>query len=182
MPPSRPGSVTCRLPCKSVMRPLSTGWFLPQRGCLLSSALWRTSNSRIACVPCGLSSPSSARTDGRERCWRMPHICARVRKVCTRMIRATGSQMRCTPDWAHDRDSLEDRLYGVGLGRSSMWRLLRGEWLFALVCELAAAVRDFILQRSSRPTDARIHVSPMSVAWLQLHETEYDKHRSESWL
>jgi hypothetical protein len=43
--------------------------------------------------------------------------------------------------------------------------------------DLAATVRDSILRRLSRR--GGIHVAGMSDRWLRMHETEYDKHRTE---
>jgi hypothetical protein len=57
--------------------------------------------------------------------------------------------------------------------------LLRGDLVLALVRQLAITVQDSILRRLSRTPDAEIHVSPMSIAWLQLHEREYGKHQAE---
>jgi len=96
------------------------------------------------------------------------------------MIRSIDNQMPGAPDWAHGR-SHETRLSGVESGQPSMWWPLRGESVFALACQLAAAARGFMLQRWSRSAEAEIHVPPMSIAWLQFHEAEYGKHRSESW-
>jgi hypothetical protein len=49
----------------------------------------------------------------------------------------------------------------------------------ASVRKLAATVLDSILRWSSQPFCTGIRVSPMSTAWLQMHEGEYCKHRVE---
>jgi hypothetical protein len=55
----------------------------------------------------------------------------------------------------------------------------RAKAAFCLGRDLAATVRDSILRRVSGCGAARIHVSGMSDSWLRMHETEYDKHRTE---
>jgi hypothetical protein len=57
--------------------------------------------------------------------------------------------------------------------------LFRAELLFSFGADLAAAMRDSIVRPAARRLVTRIHVSPMSLTWLQMHETEYDKHRVE---
>jgi hypothetical protein len=61
----------------------------------------------------------------------------------------------------------------------SIHHLFDAELLFSLGGYLAAAIRDSIVRRAIQRLDARIHVSPMSLTWLRMHETEYDKHRVE---
>ena len=57
--------------------------------------------------------------------------------------------------------------------------VFRAEAAFGLGHDLPATVRDFIRRRVSGSGAARIHVSGMSDGWLRMHETEYDKHRTE---
>ena len=57
--------------------------------------------------------------------------------------------------------------------------VVRAEAAFGLGHDLPATVRDFILRRVSGCRAARIHVSGMSDSWLRMHETEYDKRRTE---
>ncbi len=45
--------------------------------------------------------------------------------------------------------------------------------------DLLATMRDCALRRVSACGPARIHVSGMSDSWLRIHETEYDKGRTE---
>ena len=57
--------------------------------------------------------------------------------------------------------------------------VFRAEAALCVGRDLAATVRDSILRRMSWCGAARIHVSGMSDSWLRMHETEYDKHRTE---
>lgn len=82
-------------------------------------------------------------------------------------------------DVTHDGALGNRRLRGVEFGQWPILCLLRGELVLALARELATMVRDAILRRSSRFPGPKIHVSPMSITWLQIHEGEYDKHRAE---
>jgi len=61
----------------------------------------------------------------------------------------------------------------------SIHDLFGAELLFSLGRDLAAAIRDSIVRRATQRLAARIRVSPMSLTWLRMHETEYDKHRVE---
>jgi hypothetical protein len=56
--------------------------------------------------------------------------------------------------------------------------LCRAELLLSFG-DLAAAIRDSIVRRTAQRLAARIHVSPMSLTWLRVHDIEYDKHRVE---
>ena len=67
----------------------------------------------------------------------------------------------------------------VELGHWPMWPVLRGGLVRAVLRELAMTVRGSIRQRCSRFSDTEIRVSPMTVAWLKLHEREYDKHQAD---
>ena len=67
----------------------------------------------------------------------------------------------------------------VELGHWPTWPLLRSDLVRAFLRELAMIVRDSILRRLSRSSDAGIRVSPMTVAWLKQHEREYDKHQAD---
>jgi hypothetical protein len=87
----------------------------------------------------------------------------------------SGMDMNVSSDGARE----PDRPGGVEVGLWPMWPLLHGDLVLALVRELGITVQDSILRRLSRSPDAEIHVSPMSVAWVELHEREYDKHRAE---
>lgn len=83
-------------------------------------------------------------------------------------------------DVTHDGALGDRRLRGVEVGQWPVSRLLRSEFVLALARELAATVRDSILRRSSSLfPGAKIHVSRMSLTWLRVHESEYDKHRAE---
>lgn len=99
---------------------------------------------------------------------------ARVRDARTESKRS-GLGLDVSSDCALEHG----RLCGVEVGRWPMWPLLRGDLVLALVRELAITVQDSILGRLSRSPGAEIHVSPMSIAWLQLHEREYDKRGAE---
>jgi len=57
--------------------------------------------------------------------------------------------------------------------------VFHAESAFCLGRNLAATMRDAILRRVSGFGAARIHVSGMSDSWLQMHETDYDKHHPE---
>jgi len=75
----------------------------------------------------------------------------------------------------------------LGGGRSLTGEV--GSWLDSHLCsteaalrvgaDLAATVRDFALRRVSACGPPRIRVSGMSDSWLRMHETEYDKRRTE---
>jgi hypothetical protein len=67
----------------------------------------------------------------------------------------------------------------VGVGCWLTSYLFRAELMLSLGRNLAATMRDSILRQVSRCGAARIHVSAMSDTWLQMHETEYGKHRAE---
>jgi hypothetical protein len=85
-----------------------------------------------------------------------------------------------------DLQATSDRAFGGGrppIGGEHWWpafSVLRAELLFSLGDDLAVTIRDSILGRLSHFGDTRIRVSPMSLEWLQTHQTEYDKHRAES--
>jgi cytosine/adenosine deaminase-related metal-dependent hydrolase len=57
--------------------------------------------------------------------------------------------------------------------------VFHAESAFCLARDLAATMRDAIRRRVSGCGAARIHVSGMSDSWLRMHETDYDKHRTE---
>ena len=57
--------------------------------------------------------------------------------------------------------------------------MFRAEAAFCSGRDLAATWRGSILRRVSRSGAARVHVSGMSDSWLRMHETEYEKHRTE---
>jgi hypothetical protein len=53
------------------------------------------------------------------------------------------------------------------------------ELVFPFVSDLGASIRGSIVRWAARWPVAPIRVSPMSLTWLRMHETEYDKHRME---
>jgi hypothetical protein len=57
--------------------------------------------------------------------------------------------------------------------------VLRAELVLSFGRDLAAVLRNSVLSRASRTGAARIRVPPMSDTWLQMHETDYNKHRTE---
>jgi hypothetical protein len=75
----------------------------------------------------------------------------------------------------------------LGTGRRSVGE--PGYWLnayffqigsaFCSGRDLVATMRDAIVWRVSGRCAARVHVSAMSDCWLRMHETDYDKHRTE---
>jgi hypothetical protein len=75
--------------------------------------------------------------------------------------------------------ALEQRESAVQVRPWSMWPPLYGEGMFALVRKLTVAVPASIYRRLSRSPVAEIRVSPMSVAWLELHQRDYDKHQAQ---
>jgi hypothetical protein len=54
-----------------------------------------------------------------------------------------------------------------------MWPPLDGDWMLPLLRGLRVTLQAWGL---SRPHVAGVRVSPMSAAWLELHERESDKH------
>lgn len=67
----------------------------------------------------------------------------------------------------------------VDADQGAIHDLFSAESLFSLGRDLAATIRDSIVRRATQRLAARIHVSPMSVTWLRVHDIEYDKHRAE---
>ncbi len=75
----------------------------------------------------------------------------------------------------------------LGAGRLSAGEV--GSWLDSYLlgtevalrvgADLVATVRNCALRWVSAYGSPRIHVSGMSDSWLRMHETEYDKRRSE---
>lgn len=57
--------------------------------------------------------------------------------------------------------------------------VVRGELVLSRACDIAAAVRGCFARLASRSRAAHIHVPAMSDTWLEMHATEYDKHRVE---
>jgi hypothetical protein len=50
----------------------------------------------------------------------------------------------------------------------------------AQIRDLVSGVREAFVQWSCRSFAAKIHVSAMSIAWLQTYEDESEKHRAEA--
>ena len=80
-----------------------------------------------------------------------------------------------TPDGALGGGRLSVGDVGVWLNS----HVFRADSALCLGRDLAATMRDFILQRVSACVATRIHVSAMSDSWLRMHETDYEKHRAE---
>ena len=68
---------------------------------------------------------------------------------------------------------VDSRPCGVQVRRALMWPLLDGDWMSLLLRRLRVTRHAW---RVSRPRVAGVHVSPMSAAWLERHERDYDKH------
>jgi len=66
----------------------------------------------------------------------------------------------------------------VELGHWPRWPLLSSDLVLAFLRKLAMTARDSIFRGSWRFASTEIRVSPMTIAWLQLHEREYDKHQA----
>jgi hypothetical protein len=86
-----------------------------------------------------------------------------------------GPSFQLTPDGALDdsRSSFGD------VDRRPIHAIFCPELRFSFVSDLAATIGDSIVRLAARWPVSPIRVSPMSLAWLRMHETEYDKHRVE---
>ena len=86
-----------------------------------------------------------------------------------------GPSLRLTRDGA-----LDDRRSAFGdVDRRPIHDVVCAELRLSSVSHLAAAIRDSIARSVARWPVSPIRVSPMSLAWLRMHETEYDKCRVE---
>jgi hypothetical protein len=78
----------------------------------------------------------------------------------------------------HDRMLVDDRRRGLESGQWLVSYAPGTELAPVLVRALATTVRDSI-RRWAQLLGTRTHVSPMSSAWLRMHEAEHGKHRAE---
>ena len=69
--------------------------------------------------------------------------------------------------------AVDSRPCAVQVRQALKWPLLDGDWMFPLLRRLTVTLQAW---RLSRPHVAGVRVSPMSAAWLELHERDYDKH------
>ena len=69
--------------------------------------------------------------------------------------------------------AVESRPSGVQVPHALRWSLVETDWMFPLLRRLAVTLQAW---RWSRRYVAGVHVSPMSAAWLELHERDDDKH------
>jgi hypothetical protein len=69
----------------------------------------------------------------------------------------------------------------ISISDPNLWptSVLRGRGVFSASLDVVAAVRDAVVRQAASWGVARIRVPSMSDAWLRMHETEYDKHRSD---
>ena len=69
--------------------------------------------------------------------------------------------------------AVESRPSAVQVPQALKWSLLESDWMFPLLRRLAVILPAW---RRSRRYVAGVQVSPMSAAWLELHERDDDKH------
>jgi hypothetical protein len=68
---------------------------------------------------------------------------------------------------------VDSRPYAVEVRQAMRRRLLNGDWMSPLIRRITVTLQAW---RLSRPHVGGVHVSPMSPAWLDLHERDDDKH------
>ena len=86
-----------------------------------------------------------------------------------------GSSLQLIRDGALD----DSRSFIADIDRRPIHALWDAELRFSFVNDLAAMIRGSIVRFAAYWFFSPIRVSPMSLAWLRIHVTEYDKHRVE---